>query len=138
MIKIKFIDEPYSKYRLGKIYSYNSFDELLKLENFDEIKFIFCQFAGLSSGDIKILPKQLLVLDCENNNITYFSNLPKNLRILRTKNNKLTEMPKLPNSITLFESDFENMKNYEKRNNYKIYSIYKLPKISKIMELQEI
>lgn len=37
MIQIKFVDEVYSKYRLGKTIKYKSFKEILNLKIFDDI-----------------------------------------------------------------------------------------------------
>lgn len=140
MIQIKFVDEVYTKYRIGKTIKYKSFKEILSLKNFDDILFIFCQYCNLSSEDIKILPKELLVLDCEYNNITIFKELPKKLKILRCRNNKLKDIPKLPNSIIIFECDkyLQKIKNFEVKTKKKYYEIYKLPKISYIMELEEL
>ena len=152
MIQIKFVDEVYSKYRLGKTIKYKSFKEILNLKNFNEIRFILCQYCNLSSEDIKILPKKLLVLDCEWNDITNFKELPKKLKILRCRNNKLKNIPKLPDSIIIFECDeyLQEIENFKDKINItkinttkkyitrKYYEIYKLPKISDIMELEDL
>lgn len=140
MIEIKFIDEPYSKYRRGKTIKYKSFKELLKLENFDNIKFIYCQYCQLKSEDLKILPKELLVLDCEHNNITEFINLPEKLRILRCRNNNIDKLPKLPDSLIILDCDVylkNRCENYYKTKK-KVYDIYRIPKIYKEMELKNL
>lgn len=75
----------------------------------------FCQYCNLSSEDIKILPKKLLVLACEYNNITNFKELPKKLKILRCINNKLKDIPKLQDFIIIFEYNkyLQKIENFE-------------------------
>ena len=76
---------------------YNSFEEILKLDNYNDIIYIYCPNNNLSW--LPELPNSLEYLWCEHNNISSFPRLPNSLRILDCSNNKLSNLPKLPNSL---------------------------------------
>ena len=111
-IIIKFIDDIEHKY--------NSFEEILKLDNYNDIIHINCSNNNLSS--LPELPNSLTKLWCDNNNLSslpelpnsfthlycgynnlsYLPNLPNSLRIIWCYNNNISSLPKLPNSLRHF------------------------------------
>ena len=98
-------------------HKYNSFEEILKLDNYNDIDYIDCSHNWLVNlpelpnslkylycGNNKIsslpeLPDSLIELYCYNNNISNLSKLPNLLTCLWCQYNKLSILPKLPNSL---------------------------------------
>ena len=106
MITIKFSDNIDQQY--------NSFGEILKLDNYNDIIYIWCVNNSLSS--LPELPDSLKILYCNENNLTSLPELPDSLTELHCYYNKLYNLPNLPNSLT--ELDCYN-------NN--LYSLPELP-----------
>lgn len=84
---------------------YKTFDELLKMSDYDFISEINC-----SNNNLTFLPKlpvYLVTLDCSNNNLTELLELPPFLECLNCSNNKLDVLPEfLPNTLGwLYVSD---------------------------------
>jgi hypothetical protein len=114
MIFIKFND--------NVIHYHKSFDEITKLDNYDEIilincwsidklpelprllKYLYCNDNSLSS--LPKLPDSLVRLNCEFNNLSSLPELPDSLTDLYCNNNNLSSFPELPNSLT--ELDYKN------------------------------
>ena len=75
-----------------KVKVYQSFDELIKLDNYHEIKDINCSFCRLTKLPDN-LPRNLMFLRCNDNELKELpDNLPQKLQFLRCSNNKLTEL----------------------------------------------
>ena len=83
---------------------YYSFEELLKLENYNDITFIVCSNMNLT--ELPELPSNLTHLHCEYNKLTKLPKLPNGLINLYCNNNKLSKLPELPNK--LYRLDCEN------------------------------
>ena len=79
MIIIKFNDNVEHKY--------NSFDEILNLDNYNEIIYLNCSFNKLTS--LPELPESLTDLNCSNNNLTNLPKLPELLKYLYCYSNNL-------------------------------------------------
>ena len=88
-IIIKFIDDIEHKY--------NSFEEILKLDNYNDIIHINCSNNNLSS--LPELPNSFTHLYCGYNNLSYLPNLPNTLINIWCYNNNLCDLPKLPISL---------------------------------------
>lgn len=109
MVKISYDEYDISSFRgnMTNIH-YDTIEEVLALENYDEITSII-----IGSDEIHVnpnpyyelpekLPKKLLVLACGNNAIDKLPELPDNLIDLVCNNNKLTEIPSLPKNLRYF------------------------------------
>ena len=88
------------KYRPAKFRKevYNSFDELLKLENYNDIYKIDCHECNLT--ELPTLPKNLVELNCEHNKLAKLPELPSTLSSLTCCNNQLKYLPELPNKLS--------------------------------------
>jgi len=80
-----------------------SFDELIKLDNYDDIMGIHCANNELTT--LPKLPNSLEDLWCGYNNLTTLPELPNNLMHLDCYYNRLTMLPKLPNSLRTLNCD---------------------------------
>ena len=90
MITIKFSD--------NIKYLYKSFEELLKIDIYNDIIYINCNNNNLLN--LPELPNSLKILDCHsNNNLSSLPELPNSLIELYCWNNNLSSLPKLPNSL---------------------------------------
>ena len=89
MIIIKFNDDI--------THTYNSFEEILKLENYNDIILMNCNNNNLSN--LPKLPNSLQILQCYNNKISSLPELPNSLTYLWCDNNILFSLPELPNSL---------------------------------------
>ena len=78
--------------------SYDSFDEILALDNYDDIYSIQCGNCNLFELPKK-LPARLVSLSCPSNNLTKLPDLPNTLSTLICCNNKLSYLPEYPKSI---------------------------------------
>ena len=92
-IKIKYSLEDTEK-------SYNSFEEIQQLEDYNDIVYIYCRINNLTKFPSN-LPQSLLELYCDHNKLTTIeSKLPDSLQILYCHNTKLTKLPQnLPQSL---------------------------------------
>jgi hypothetical protein len=76
---------------------YNSFKEILKLDNYNDIIYIDYSCDKLSS--LPKLPNSLQRLHCEYNNLSILPELPNSLTELYCHYNNLSSLPELPNSL---------------------------------------
>ena len=81
-------------FRAGEPKFYESFEDIVILENYNSITSIICRHSNL----IKLpkLPLMLERLYCEDNYLTALPDLPPRLRELRCCRNQLESLPKLP------------------------------------------
>jgi hypothetical protein len=106
---------------------YDSFEEILNLENYNDIIYIkscgnklsglpelpnslinmICHNNILSS--LPELPNSLIRLDCANNNLSSLPELPNSLEILFCNNNNISNLPKLPNKLTILYCWINNL-----------------------------
>ena len=70
---------------------YNSFEEILKLDNYNNINYIDCSHNYLYN--IPELPNSLIKLYCDNNILSNLPNLPNSLTYLRCGHNNLSNLP---------------------------------------------
>ena len=87
---------------------YESFYEIIKLKDYDKIKYILCRNCNLIN--LPPLPKNLLGLYCENNIITELPDLPNTLKELRCSYNQLESLPKLPYNLQELYCTGNNLK----------------------------
>jgi Leucine-rich repeat (LRR) protein len=110
-IEVKFEDN-------NEEFRYISFEELLKLDNYNDITYLYCWNNNLTSlptlpssltelwcgynklTSLPTLPSSLTKLECNWNNLTSLPTLPSSLVKLYCNNNKLTSLPTLPFSLT--------------------------------------
>jgi Leucine-rich repeat (LRR) protein len=76
---------------------FNSFEEILKLDNYNGINFINCSYSKLSS--LPELPNSLIELYCSYNSLSNLPELPNPLITLASSSNDLSSLPELPNSL---------------------------------------
>ena len=93
-----------------ELIEYNTFEEIIQLENYDDIKCINFYNNNLTSLPDN-LPNSLEILWCDNNNLTSLpNNLPNSLEILWCYNNNLTSLPdNLPYSLKELWCDNNNL-----------------------------
>ena len=82
-------------------HDYNSFEEIVKLDNYNDIIYLDCYNNNLSS--LPELPNSLKFLYCSNNNLSNLPELPNSLFTLYCWDNKITNLPELPNPLIHFE-----------------------------------
>ena len=84
----------------GDLFDYNTFEEIIQLENYNDIKYINCSYNNLTSLSDN-LPNSLEFLSCSHNNLTSLpDNLPNSLEFLWCGNNNLTSLSdNLPYSL---------------------------------------
>jgi Leucine-rich repeat (LRR) protein len=90
-ITIKYID--------NVEHTYNAFDDILQLDNYNDIIYIKCTGNRLSY--LPELPNSLQVLWCNYNNLSSLPELPNSLERLWCANNNLSVLPELPNLTEL-------------------------------------
>ena len=97
-------------------HQYNSFDDIIKLDNYDDITYI-----GLKNViPFKLpyrLPKILKQLYSSHNNLTIIPPLPNTLTLLICRHNNLSKLPKLPNSLTHLDCRHNNLSKLPKLPN---------------------
>lgn len=76
---------------------FTSFDELTKLDDYDDINGIYC--VNMNLTELPKLPKSLNSLYCCENKLTSLPELPNSLEYLNCSKNKIKELPNLPNSL---------------------------------------
>ena len=102
MISIIFSDNIKNKYK--------SFEEILKLDNYNDINYIDCAYNKLSN--LPELPNSLVELHCNNNKFSILPELPNSLIHLNCEYNNLSSLPELPNSLKglkCFDNDLSNL-----------------------------
>ena len=86
------------KFNNNTVHNYNSIEEILKIDNYDDIIYIYCAYENLSS--LPKLPNSIHELWCSNNNLSRLPELPNSLTKLCCSNNCLAILPELPNLLT--------------------------------------
>ena len=81
----------------GRCLKVNSFEKLLELDNYNDIKFISCISNDLSI--IPILPTGLTNFNCSYNNIMVLPVLPNSLINIDCSNNRIHKLPVLPKCL---------------------------------------
>jgi Leucine-rich repeat (LRR) protein len=83
------------------------FEELIKLDNYNDIKRIQCYYNELTM--LPKLPNSLRILNCGKNKLTLLPELPNSLTHLDCYYNELTMLPKLPNSLRILNCNFNRL-----------------------------
>ncbi len=91
---------------------YNSFDEIIKLDNYNEIIYIYCRYNNLSS--LPQLPNSLKELFCAYNNLKELPELPNSLEYLQYHNNPICEYIK-----KYFDDDWKQYREFQ----HKVYDM---------------
>ena len=96
---------------------YDSFEEILQIDNYNDITYINCAHNNLYYlpelpdsliilhchgnylSNLPKLPNTLIDLICYNNNLSNLPELPNLLKDLHCSNNSLSNLPELPNSL---------------------------------------
>ena len=78
-------------------HKYNSFEEILKLDNYNDIDYIDCSHNWLVN--LPELPNSLQYFICSNNNLSSLPELPYLLIYLYCSNNNIYSLPELPNLL---------------------------------------
>jgi Leucine-rich repeat (LRR) protein len=108
-------------------YTYSSFEEILKLENYNDITYlnyshtikspiysliihILC-FTGFKIYSLPKLPNSLQELWCDNNYLYSLPELPNSLTKLICYNNNISRLPELPNSLEYLSCGYNNLSN---------------------------
>ena len=81
----------------GEIFECNTFEYLVNLHNYHDIKLIHCSYNSLTV--LPTLPHSLRHLYCSNNLLKVLPTLPNSLRHLYCHHNKIILLPTLPNSL---------------------------------------
>jgi len=92
----------------GVVFETESFEELIKTNNYDDIIYIYCSDNILAS--LPNLPKDLTHLYCSDNKLTFLPNLPKGLTHLVCYNNNLTTLPTLPTDLIQLCCSYNQLK----------------------------
>ena len=79
-------------------HDYKSFEEILKIDNYNDIIYIWC-CGDNNLYNLPKLPNSLIKLYCDNNILSNLPNLPNSLTYLRCGQNNLSNLPELPNSL---------------------------------------
>ena len=134
-------------------HTYNNFDEILKLDNYNDIVHINCAYNSLSS--LPELPNSLQELDCTHNKlnslpklpklleklsygfnkISSLSELPNSLIYLYCRYNNISVLPELPNSLTHFDCAYNNLSSLPELPNSLIYFVCGYNNISTFPQL---
>lgn len=81
----------------GQTLKCDSYDDMIKLYNFDDIVYMECY--GQELMNITKLPKKLIELYLPNNCINALPKLPDTLEVLEVPHNVLYELPELPKKL---------------------------------------
>ena len=100
MISIIFSDNIKNKYK--------SFEEILKLDNYNDIIYIWC-CGDNNLYNLPKLPNSLIKLYCYNNSLSSLPELPKSLKLLHCSNNNLSNLPELPNSLEYLDCEYNSL-----------------------------
>jgi hypothetical protein len=93
-------------------HTYDSFEEILKLENYNDIILINCSDYNLSNLPVlPVLPNSLKQLICCSNNLSSLPELPNSLEILECGYNNISSLPELPNSLKSLSCTSNNLSN---------------------------
>ena len=86
---------------------YNSFEEILKLDNYNDIVYINCRSSSLTS--LPRLPISLIYLNCDTNSLSSLPELPNSLTYINCTNNNLSSLPELPDSLQYIWYQYNNL-----------------------------
>ena len=120
-------------------HSYNSFEEILKLDDYNHIIYMDCYNTNLSS--LPELPNSLINLYCSNNDLSSLPELPNSLTKLHCNNNNLSSLPELPNSLKQLWCHHNNLSSLPKLPNslIKMYcsnnNLSSLPEFPNLLEI---
>ena len=103
-------------------HDYGSFEEILKIDNYDDIIYIYCAYENLSS--LPKLPNSIHELWCSNNNLSRLPELPNSLTKLCCSNNCLAILPELPNSIIYLNCSYNLLSSLPELPNSSIFIYY--------------
>ena len=98
-IKVKFEGD-------GEEINYNSFEELIKLDNYNDIIYLKCSYNKLTS--LPTLPSSLEELICRSNNLTSLPILPSSLEELSCWNNPIDKY-----IDNYFKGDWEKYRKFQ-------------------------
>ena len=84
-------------------FNFNSFEELLKIDNYNDITYLDCRNNSLYI--LPALPSSLTYFCCRNNFLTSLPNLPSSLTHFCCRINNLTSLPTLPSSLEYLDCD---------------------------------
>ena len=91
----------------GEELSCDTFQDIINLENYNDIKEINCNYNQLTF--LPVLPKTLTLLSCNGNQLTSLPTLPESLTELWCENNQLTSLPVLPETLTQLWCEFNKL-----------------------------
>jgi Leucine-rich repeat (LRR) protein len=126
------------KFNNNTVHNYNSIEEILKIDNYDDIIYIYCAYENLSS--LPKLPNSIHELWCSNNNLSRLPELPNSLTKLCCSNNCLAILPELPNSIIYLNCSYNLLSSLPELPNSLIEfvcscnNLSSLPKIPKLLK----
>ncbi len=89
---------------------YNSFDELINLPNYNDIRIIFSDNNVFKPTVLPKLPERLEELNYTDNALEKLPELPNTLKLLSCGHNKLTELPELPDGLLEFSCTNQSLK----------------------------
>ena len=114
-------------------HTYNNFDEILKLDNYNDIVHINCAYNSLSS--LPELPNSLQELYCRHNNLSNLPELPNSLQELDCTHNNLNSLPKLPKLLEKLSYGFNKISSLSELPNSLIYFVCGYNNISTFPQL---
>jgi hypothetical protein len=94
---------------------YESFNEIIELDNYNEIIYIECRHNNLSS--LPELPNSLIELRCYSNRLYCLPKLPNSLEMLWCSENNISSLPELPNSLKILWCDNNSLSNLPELTN---------------------
>ena len=98
------------KFNNNITHTYNNFEEILILDNYNDIIYIDCCRNNISN--LPELPNSLTHLWCYNNNLSNLPKLPNSLTYLHCGYNNLSSLPELPNILTKLYCHNNNLSNF--------------------------
>ena len=85
-------------------HDYGSFEEILKLDNYNDVVYMTCN--GNKLYHLPELPNSLIELLCDSNSLSSLPKLPNSLTKLSCWYNNLSSLPELPNSLYFIFYDY--------------------------------
>ena len=124
-------------FQYGYTNTYDSFDQLINLESYNDIYVITCCNTKLT--EFPELPKSLKELNCKNNELIKLPELPKTIKNIQCSYNNLTKLPTLPDKLERLDcycnqlTELPELPKSLQRINCEWNKITKLPKIPKYL-----
>jgi len=113
------------KFNNNTVHNYNSIEEILKIDNYDDIIYIYCAYENLSS--LPKLPNSIHELWCSNNNLSRLPELPNSLTKLCCSNNNIYRLPEFPKSLTYCWCDGNSLSSLPELPNSSILHYHNTP-----------